>query len=114
MGEHGWMSLCINAENFEIICSVVNELCRDISFVAIQQEIFNDSNELKVLKVDLDYIHANISFLKNAIFWDVVTCSSCVNQEHKNYMAPHPRKKAFFIVTAMKTSNLKSVFCDSL
>jgi hypothetical protein len=32
-------------------------------YFAILQEIYNDSNELKVLKADLDYIHGNISFL---------------------------------------------------
>jgi hypothetical protein len=56
------------AGNFEINCFVVNELRRDnASFVAILQEIFNDSNELKALKADLDYIHANISFLSQFV-----------------------------------------------
>jgi hypothetical protein len=39
------------AEKFEIFYSLVSEVDRDeASFVARLQEIFNDSNELKVLK----------------------------------------------------------------
>jgi hypothetical protein len=42
------------AENFKIFCSVVNELERDdASSVALLQDIFKDSNELRVLKSDL-------------------------------------------------------------
>jgi hypothetical protein len=56
------------AENFEIFCSVVNEFDGgDASSVTILQDIFQDSNELKVLKTDLAYIHANFSFLSQSI-----------------------------------------------
>jgi hypothetical protein len=47
----------------EICCSVVN----DTSSIAILQDIFKDSNELKVLKTDLAYVHANFSFLLQSI-----------------------------------------------
>jgi hypothetical protein len=41
------------AENFEIFCCEVSELDRDdASSIATLQEIFNDYNELKVLKGD--------------------------------------------------------------
>jgi hypothetical protein len=39
----------------------------DTSCTAILQEIFDDSNELKVLKSDLAYIHANFCFLSHSI-----------------------------------------------
>jgi hypothetical protein len=43
---------------------VINELDRDdASSVAIPQDIFKGSNELKVLKNDLAYIHADFSFV---------------------------------------------------
>jgi hypothetical protein len=49
------------AENFEIFCSVVNEFDGDYaSSITILQDIFQDSNELKVLRTDLAYIRANI------------------------------------------------------
>jgi hypothetical protein len=57
-----------HAENFEIFYSVINELYRDdASSVAILQDIFKDSNELKELKTDLAYIHANFSFVLQSI-----------------------------------------------
>jgi hypothetical protein len=56
------------AEHFEIFCSVVNAFdMDDTSCTAILQEIFNDSKELRVLKSDLVYIHANFSFLSHSI-----------------------------------------------
>jgi hypothetical protein len=63
------------AENFEIKCSVVNELDRDdASSIYILQNMFKDSNELKVLKTDLVYIHANFSFLLQCITkWEKTT-----------------------------------------
>jgi hypothetical protein len=52
------------AENFEIFCSVVNEFDGDnTSSIIIVQDIFQDSNELKVLRTDLAYIRENVSFL---------------------------------------------------
>jgi hypothetical protein len=52
------------AENFENFCSVVNEFdSDDASSITILQNIFQDSNEWKVLRTDLAYIHANFSFL---------------------------------------------------
>jgi hypothetical protein len=55
-------------EIFEIFCSVANERCKDgVSSVAILREICNDSNELKVLKTGLSYIHAKSSFLSQPI-----------------------------------------------
>jgi hypothetical protein len=39
----------------------------DASSTAILEEIFNDSNELEVLKTDLAYIDANFSFLSQPI-----------------------------------------------
>jgi hypothetical protein len=43
---------------------VVNEFDGDdASSITILQDIFQDSNELKVLKTDLAYIPANFSFL---------------------------------------------------
>jgi hypothetical protein len=73
--------------------------------------------------------------MKNAVFWDVAPCRSCVNKRFGGTYCPHPRsriflpwgwrryvppkrrftpdphgatswKTAFFIVTAVKTSNL--------
>jgi hypothetical protein len=42
---------------------VVSELDRDdASSITILQDIFKDSNELKVLETDLVYIHENFSF----------------------------------------------------
>jgi hypothetical protein len=38
---------------------------------------------------------------KNGVFWDVTPCGSCKNTHHIPY-----QKTSFFIVTAMKTSNL--------
>jgi hypothetical protein len=55
-------------ENFEIFCYVVNEFDGDdASSVTILQDIFKDSNELKLLRTDLAYIHANFSFLSQSI-----------------------------------------------
>jgi hypothetical protein len=42
--------------------------------------------------------------MKNGVFWDVTPCGSC-----KNLQEPHgvtSQKTPFFIVTAVKTSNL--------
>jgi hypothetical protein len=42
--------------------------------------------------------------MKNGVFWDVMPCGSC-----KNLQEPHgvtSQKTPFFIVTAVKTSNL--------
>jgi hypothetical protein len=51
-----------------VFCSVVNERDRDsTSYIAIMQEIYSDSNELKVLKADLAYIYADFSFLLQSI-----------------------------------------------
>jgi hypothetical protein len=59
------MPLCY-AENFETFCSLANELDRDdAASVAIFQDIFKESNELKVLKTDLVCIHANLIFLSS-------------------------------------------------
>jgi hypothetical protein len=56
------------AENFEIFCSVVNEFDGDdASSITILQDIFQDSNELKVLRTDLAYIRANFSLLSQSI-----------------------------------------------
>jgi hypothetical protein len=56
------------AENFEIFCSVVNEFDRDdASSITILQDIFQDSNKLKVLRTDLAYIRANFSFLSQSV-----------------------------------------------
>jgi hypothetical protein len=52
------------AENFKIFCSVVNEFDGDdTSSITVLQDTFQDSNELKALRTDLTYIHANFSFL---------------------------------------------------
>jgi peptide subunit release factor RF-3 len=56
------MTLCI-MQKTEIL-SVINELDRDdASSITILQDIFKDSNGLKVLKTDLACIHTNFSFL---------------------------------------------------
>jgi hypothetical protein len=56
------------SEIFEIFCSMVNELETDYAFsVAILQGMFNASNELKMLKSDLAYIHTNFTFLSQSI-----------------------------------------------
>jgi hypothetical protein len=56
------------AENCVIFCSVVNEFDKDdASSITILQDIFQYSNELKVLKTDLAYIRANFSFLSQSI-----------------------------------------------
>jgi uncharacterized coiled-coil DUF342 family protein len=47
---------------------VVNELDRDsASSIAILQETYNDSNELKALKTNLANINANLSFVMQSI-----------------------------------------------
>jgi hypothetical protein len=52
------------AQNSEIFCSVANELVRDVvSSISILQEVFNDSNVLKVLETNLIYFHANFCSL---------------------------------------------------
>jgi hypothetical protein len=44
--------------NFEILCSVINEIFRgDASSIAMLQEIFNDSNEPKVLGLHSGKFH---------------------------------------------------------
>jgi hypothetical protein len=43
--------------------------------------------------------------MKNAVFWDVAPCSSCVNRRFGGTYRLH-LQTAFFIVTAVKTSNL--------
>jgi hypothetical protein len=49
-------------------CSVVNEFNGDnASSITTLQDIFQDSNELKVLRTDLAYIRANFSFLSQSI-----------------------------------------------
>jgi hypothetical protein len=56
------------AENFESFCSVISEFDRDdASSITILQDIFQDSDELKVLKTDLTCIHENFSFLSQSI-----------------------------------------------
>jgi lipopolysaccharide biosynthesis protein len=56
------------AENFVIFCSVVNEFDKDdASSITILQDVFQYSNELKVIKTDLAYIRANFSFLSQSI-----------------------------------------------
>jgi hypothetical protein len=56
------------AENFEIFCSVANEFDGDdATSIATLQDIFQDSNELKVLKTDLAYIRENFKFLSQYI-----------------------------------------------
>jgi hypothetical protein len=72
---------------------------------------------------------------KNAVFWDVAPCRSCVNPRFGGTYCLHPQgkksmseepalaggrlqKTAFFIVTALKTSNITKekkdyiFFCD--
>jgi hypothetical protein len=39
-----------------------------------------------------------LNLMKNAVFWDVAPCRSCVNRRwnvgsHKIYMATHPRRR---------------------
>jgi hypothetical protein len=49
--------------------------------------------------------------LKNAVFWDVTPCGSCKNRPFGG--TPHDvasPKTTFFIVTAVKTSDLTSSF----
>jgi hypothetical protein len=49
------------AEKCEIFCSVVNEFdADDATCITILQDIFQDSNELKVLTTDLVYIRTNV------------------------------------------------------
>jgi hypothetical protein len=56
------------SENFEIFCSVVNYFDgNDAYSITILQDIFQDSNELKVLRIYLAYIRANFSFLSQSI-----------------------------------------------
>jgi hypothetical protein len=51
------------AENFDIFCSVVNEFDgEDASSITMLQDIFQDSNELKMLETDSVYIRENFSF----------------------------------------------------
>jgi hypothetical protein len=61
--------------------------------------------------------------VKNAVFWDVAPCKSCVNRRFGGTYLLHCRftqylhgatsqKTPFFIVTAVKTSNLTSSRCD--
>jgi hypothetical protein len=51
-------------EKFEIFCSGVNKFDRGDASITVMQDffcdVFYDSNELKVLKTDLAYIHANL------------------------------------------------------
>jgi hypothetical protein len=49
--------------------------------------------------------------LKNAVFWDVVPCRSCVNRRFGDLHGATSQKTAFFIVTAVKTLNLIYFFC---
>jgi hypothetical protein len=52
----------------KIFCSVVNEFeGDDASSVTVLQDIFQDSNELKVLRTDLAYIRENFSFLSQSV-----------------------------------------------
>jgi hypothetical protein len=55
------------AENIGISCSVANELNMDdaSSITIIFRDGFNDSNEIKLLKTDLAYIHENFSFCRS-------------------------------------------------
>jgi hypothetical protein len=64
-----WMVATVYyAENFLNLFSVIHELDRDnASSIAILQDIFKDSNDLKVLKTDLANIHANFNFLSQSI-----------------------------------------------
>lgn len=51
------------AENFELFYSVVCDLDRDdASCIRMLQGMFNDSNEVKVLKTNVIYIHAKFQF----------------------------------------------------
>jgi hypothetical protein len=54
-----------------------------------------------------EYSHKQPSYLKNAAFWDVAPCRYCVNHTEDLHIATS-QKIAFFTVTAVKTSNLKS------
>jgi hypothetical protein len=57
-----------DSEDSKLICSVTNKLDRDdASSVAVLQEIFNDSDLLKLLKEVLADIHANFRFLSYSI-----------------------------------------------
>jgi hypothetical protein len=52
--------------------------------------------------------------LKNGVFWDITPCGSCKNR-HRFVQEPHgvtSQKASFFIVTAVKTSNLNKIFSD--
>jgi hypothetical protein len=54
---------CVFAGNFKILCSLVNELDRDnIPCVVILQEIFNDSNKLKLPKNYFDLHSCTFQF----------------------------------------------------
>jgi hypothetical protein len=56
------------AGNFEIFCSVLNEFGGDDAYlVTILQDIFQDSNDLKLLRTYLAYICANFSFLSQSV-----------------------------------------------
>jgi hypothetical protein len=55
-------------ENSEIFYPQVNEYDRnDASCVGILREVFKNTDELKVLKIDLACIHATFSFLSYSV-----------------------------------------------
>jgi hypothetical protein len=61
------MPFCITQKALKSSVAV-NELgVVTASSTAISQEIFNHSNEMKLLKTDLAYIHINFSFLSQSI-----------------------------------------------
>jgi hypothetical protein len=51
------------SENFEIICSMVNEFYGNHAYsITRLQDIFQDSNELKVLRIDLALYSCKFQF----------------------------------------------------
>jgi hypothetical protein len=64
-----WLDVIVYyVENLEIFFSAVNELSRDAgTSVAILQEISGDLNELRVLKINMAHIRANVSFLSQSV-----------------------------------------------
>jgi hypothetical protein len=61
------LSIMQKTSKLFVLC-VVNEFDGDsASSVTILQDMFQDSNELKVLKSDFAYIRANFSFLSQSV-----------------------------------------------
>jgi hypothetical protein len=89
-----------------LFCS--NKLDRDDpSSIAILQGIFKDSNELKVLKTDLTYIHANFSFLSKPITKLEKTTNLSETIKEINDMQERPSK-----ITSSKADVVIQKFCS--